>query len=168
MYKTVQHCVPSGIVWFSDIRNRSKSKPNRSDFRQLLKSELFNNQTIINHPKSKRVQISVSARYCTIVNVRKPNVRFSDSAENRTIDCSVIRRSDFGIRTSSNTLYFSDFGAHSIEIPEYPKSEHAWSTNLTTEIRTKRTEFSAFLCSKQFGMNDCRLSKIRSFSHFGR
>ena len=48
----------------------------------------------------------------TTVECRNPNVRISDSAESRTIDFSVFRRSDFGHSGRSNYFKRSDFGRY--------------------------------------------------------
>ena len=65
LYNLTRNGLVHSSVWISDARYCPKSKQNRSNFRRCLKSELFDNQTIIDCPKSKRVRISVLYCICS-------------------------------------------------------------------------------------------------------
>ena len=67
-----------------------------SDTNLCLKSKL----------KKKKNRNSLVKTVLNTVNVRKPNVRFSDSAEIRTIDCSVQCCSDFERSGPRSAVWF--------------------------------------------------------------
>ena len=71
------------MVWILDAQYCLKTECFHSDFKHCLKSELFDNRTIIDAPKSELIRISVL--YCTIIlavrlhTIKLVSVTFSQS-----------------------------------------------------------------------------------------